>query len=110
MTYNLAFVSRESSRKEKGWSTGWSQVKKFEPNSVSLVIPIDWESGPIFLSQSQKEVLTQIMSLHAKGQHHLQLSKRFEIIVADWKNLVNTGCVNREDLHTVNLLIKLPLW
>ena len=55
-------------------------------------------------------LLTQIMSLHAKGQHHLQLSKRFEIIVADWKNLVNTGCVNSEDLHTVNLLIKLPLW
>ena len=41
------------------------------------------------------------MSLHAKGQHHQKLSKRFEIIVADWKNLVNTGCVNREDLHTV---------
>ena len=49
------------------------------------------------------------MSLHAKGQHHQKLSKRFEIIVADWKNLVNTGCVNRKDLHTVKPIIKPPL-
>ena len=68
-----------------------TNVKKREISGEKVIfIPIGWESGPTFPSQSQKVVTCMFYkdhALHVKGQEHL--TKRFKTIVAVRKNLVN---------------------